>query len=70
MTCDPDRVAASDTLLEVASRMRSLLVAFLPVCDPDGALRGIIALRDLHRVVRGEASHHADRVLAHPRARR
>jgi len=53
MTCDPDRVAASDTLLEVASRMRSLLVAFLPVCDPDGALRGIIALRDLHRAVRG-----------------
>ena len=53
MTCDPDRVAGSDTLLEVASRMRSLLVAFLPVCDPDGALRGIIALRDLHRAVRG-----------------
>ena len=53
MTRDPDRVAGSDTLLEVASRMRSLLVAFLPVCDPDGALRGIIALRDLHRVVRG-----------------
>jgi CBS domain-containing protein len=54
MTRDPDRVAGSDSLLEVAGRMRSLLVAFLPVCDPGGDLQGIIALRDLPCVVRGE----------------
>ena len=53
MNRDPDRVAGSDSLLEVAYTMRSLLVAFLPVCDPDGDLQGIIALRDLPRVVRG-----------------
>ncbi|HYN72541.1 MAG TPA: CBS domain-containing protein [Nakamurella sp.] len=53
MTRDPDRVAGSDSLLEVAYTMQSLLVAFLPVCDQDGALLGIIALRDLPRVVRG-----------------
>ena len=44
MTGDPDRVAGSDSLIEVAGRMRSLLVAFLPVCGPDGDLQGIIAL--------------------------
>ena len=54
MTRDPDRVAGSDSLIEVAGRMRSLLVAFLPVCDPGGDLQGIIAMRDLPRVVRGE----------------
>jgi len=53
MTRDPDRVAGSDTLLEVAGRMRTLLVAFLPVCDQHGDLQGIIALRDLQRAVRG-----------------
>ena len=52
MNRDPDRVAGSDSLLEVAYTMRSLLVAFLPVCDPDGDLQGIIALRDLPRAVR------------------
>ena len=52
MTGDPDRVAGSDSLIEVAGRMRSLLVAFLPVCDEHGDLQGIIALRDLHRVLR------------------
>ena len=53
MTRDPDRVAGSDSLLEVAYTMRSLPVAFLPVCDQDGALQGIIALQGLPRVVRG-----------------
>jgi len=53
LTRDPDRVAGSDSLLEVAYTMRSLLVAFPPVCDQEGALQGIIALRDLPRVVRG-----------------
>jgi len=53
MTRDPDRVAGSDSLLEVAYTMRSLLVAFLPVRDQEGALQGIIALRDLPLVVRG-----------------
>ena len=51
MTRDPDRVACTDTLPEVARRMRSLLVAFLPVCDEHGDLRGIVALRDVHRVI-------------------
>ena len=32
--------------------MRSLLVVFLPVCDERRDLQGIIALRDLHRVLR------------------
>lgn len=53
MTRDPDRVAGSDSLIEVAYTMRSLLVAFLPVCDQDGDLQGIIALGDLPRVVHG-----------------
>ena len=51
MTRDPDRVAGGDTLLDVAGRMRDLLVAFLPVCDRHGHLQGIIALQDLHRVI-------------------
>ena len=51
MTRDPDRVARTDTLLEVARRMRNLLVAFLPVCDEHGDLRGIVALRDVQRVI-------------------
>jgi signal-transduction protein with cAMP-binding, CBS, and nucleotidyltransferase domain len=52
MTRDPDRVASSDPLLEVAGVMRSLLVAFLPVCDEDGDLQGVIALEHLHHVLR------------------
>ena len=51
MTRDPDRVAGGDTLLDVAGRMRDLLVAFLPVCDRHGLLQRIIALQDLHRVI-------------------
>ncbi len=51
MTRDPDRVSCTDTLLEVARRMRNLLVAFLPVCDEHGDLRGIVALRDVQRVI-------------------
>ena len=51
MVRDPDRVACSDTLMEVAGRMRSLLVAFLPVVHENGDLHGIIGLRDLQRVV-------------------
>ena len=53
MTCDPDRVAGSDSLIEVAYTMRSLLVAFLPVCDQSGDLQGIIAMGALSRVVPG-----------------
>jgi CBS domain-containing protein len=53
MTGDPEPVACSDTLVEVAGRMRSLLVAFLPVCDQNGDLHGIISLRDVHRALRG-----------------
>ncbi len=56
MTCDPDRVAGSDSLIEVAYTMRSLLVAFLPVCDREGDLQGIIALGDLAGVFRGADS--------------
>ena len=47
MTADPDRVAHTDTLHEVARRMRTLLVAFLPVCDEHGELCGIIAYRHI-----------------------
>ena len=53
MTRDPDRVACGDTLTQVAGRMRNLLVAFLPVCDRNGDLQGIIALRDLPGVDQG-----------------
>jgi len=53
MTRDPDRVACGDTLTQVAGRMRNLLVAFLPVCDQNGDLQGIIALRDLQGVDQG-----------------
>jgi len=53
MTGDPEPVACSDSLVEVAGRMRSLLVAFLPVCDQNGDLHGIICLRDVHRALRG-----------------
>jgi len=56
MTLDPDRVAGSDSLIEVAYTMRSLLVAFLPVCDREGDLQGIIALGDLARVFRAADS--------------
>src|SRR5664280_1969910 len=43
MTGDPEPVACGDSLVEVAGRMRSLLVAFLPVCDQNGDLHGISA---------------------------
>ena len=56
MIRNPSRVAGTDTLVEVASVMRSLLVAFLPVCDINGDLLGIIALDDLPRAVRGDNS--------------
>ena len=62
MIRNPSRVAGTDTLVEVASVMRSLLVAFLPVCDINGDLLGIIALDDLPRAVRGDNSHRGDRV--------
>lgn len=56
MIHDPPRVAGTDTLVEVASVMRSLLVAFLPVCDTSGDLLGMIALEDLPCAVRGDRS--------------
>ena len=52
MTRDPHRVAGGDTLMEVAGMMRSLLVAFLPVCDEHGDLQGVNALPTLHHVLR------------------
>ena len=58
MTRDPDWVACTDTLLGVARRMRNLLVAFLPflpVIDEHGDLWGIVALRDVQRVIAGRA---------------
>jgi len=56
MIPNPSRVAGTDTLVEVASVMRSLLVAFLPVCDINGDLLGIIAPDDLPSAVRGDNS--------------
>lgn len=53
MVRNPPRVACDDSLVEVASVMRSLLVAFLPVCDKRGDLHGIVALRDVQRAVCG-----------------
>ncbi len=47
MTTDPDCVSHTDTVQEVAMRMRSLLVAFLPVCDEHGYLCGIVGYRDI-----------------------
>ena len=44
--------------------MRSLLMAFLPVCDEHGDLHGIIALRDLHRVLRPGHPTTAQSILA------
>jgi len=52
MIRDPHTVACSDPLLEVAGVMRTLLVAFLPVCDEHGDLQGVIALQNLHHVLR------------------
>ena len=57
MNTDPDCVSHTDTVEEVAMRMRSLLVAFLPVCDEDGYLCGIVGYRDIGaqaRSARGE----------------
>ena len=57
MTTDPECVSHTDTVEEVAMRMRSLLVAFLPVCDEDGYLCGIVGYRDIGaqaRSARGE----------------
>jgi CBS domain-containing protein len=57
MTTDPDCVSHTDTVEEVAMRMRSLLVAFLPVCDEEGYLCGIVGYRDIGaqaRSARGE----------------
>ena len=51
-------------LMEVAGMMRSLLMAFLPVCDEHGDLHGIMALRDLHRVLRPGHPTTAQSILA------
>ena len=53
MTHKPDRVAHTDTLNEVARKMRDLMVAFLPVCGEHDELRGVIALKDLQPLVDG-----------------
>ena len=63
MTRDPDRVAGSDTLVEVAGRMRTLLVAFLPVCDQHGDLQGMIAPRGSAARHPGRRPHRGHRVL-------
>ena len=47
MRADPDRVDSSDCLQEVLHRMRSLMVASLPVCNPQGDLFGMISYRDI-----------------------
>ena len=47
MRADPDRVDANDCLQEVVHRMRSLMVASLPVCNPQGDLFGMISYRDI-----------------------
>jgi len=52
MVRNPDRVAGDDSLIQVAGRMRSLLTAFLSVCDGAGELLGIISFRDVHHALR------------------
>ena len=47
MRADPDRVDANDCLQEVVHRMRSLMVASLPVCNPEGDLFGMINYGDI-----------------------
>ena len=47
MRAEPDRVDASDCLQEVVLRMRSLMVASLPVCNPEGDLFGMINYGDI-----------------------
>ena len=47
MRADPERVDANDCLQEVVHRMRSLMVASLPVCDPEGVLFGMINYGDI-----------------------
>ncbi|HEY5117733.1 MAG TPA: CBS domain-containing protein [Nakamurella sp.] len=47
MTANPDRVDGCDSVHHVARVMRTRLVASLPVCDENGDLRGMIALRDV-----------------------
>ncbi len=53
MITKPDRVSTTDSLDEVARRMRELLVAFLPVCDEHDELRGIITLADVRPTIGG-----------------
>lgn len=52
MVGNPERVAGDDSLIEVAGRMRTLLTAFLPVCDSAGELLGIISFRDVYLALR------------------
>ena len=47
MRADPERVDANDCLQEVVHRMRSLMVASLPVCNPEGDLFGMINYGDI-----------------------
>ena len=47
MTANPDRVDGRDSVHHVARVMRTRLVASLPVCDENGDLHGMIALRDV-----------------------
>ena len=47
MTPQCESVAQTDTVHEVARKMRTLMVTALPVCDERGRLCGIISLRGI-----------------------
>jgi CBS domain-containing protein len=68
MNCAPERVRHTDTLNEVARKMRKLLVAFLPVCGEQDELHGIIALDHLEPILEGagDPKKVADVLPGHP----
>ncbi len=48
MTPNPAWVGEKDTLQQVAARMWDLQVTYLPVCDENGNLRGLITYHDIN----------------------
>ena len=66
MTAEVETVRSGDTVTEAARKMRDLNIGFLPVCDRDGVVDGVITDRDIAmRVVaeRRSASTKVDDVM-------
>jgi CBS domain-containing protein len=47
MTAEVETVRSGDTVVEAARKMRDLNIGFLPVCDRDGVVEGVITDRDI-----------------------